>query len=132
MANGLRLLLAVVVGRSSSESRWRTGMKNGVDGAQTRLLVEPGQVVVVARQSQAGVTAEWQLRLGIAQGSGFVFDDVGLHVRVEVQMPSEHVSGGGIGAADSCELDVVLVFALGPIHDIVLPVHTEIKTRDRM
>jgi hypothetical protein len=60
-----------------------------------------------------------------------VFKGVGLHVRVEVQVHFEHISGGVVGAADGCELDVALVFALGPIHDVVLPVDTELETRNR-
>ena len=46
-------------------------------------------------------------------------------------MHSEHISGGIVGTAYGCELDIALVFALGPIHDIVLSVNTEIETRDR-
>lgn len=60
-----------------------------------------------------------------------MLDDLGLHLRVEVQVHSEHISGGIVGAADGGELDVALVFALRPIHDVVLSVDTEIETRDR-
>ncbi len=72
------------------------------------------------------MTAEWPLRPGIARGSGFVFDDVGFYVGVEVQVHSEHISGSVVGAADGCELDVALVLALGPVNDVVLPVNADI------
>ncbi len=46
-------------------------------------------------------------------------------------MHAEHISSGVVGAADGCELDVALVFALGPVHDVVLPIDADVETRDR-
>jgi hypothetical protein len=60
-----------------------------------------------------------------------VLDDIGLCVRIEVQVHAEHISGSVVSTANGCEPDVALILAPGPIHDIVLPVNADIQTRDR-
>lgn len=77
------------------------------------------------------MTAEWSLHVAIAQDGRFLLNDIGHDVRVKVQVHPENVASGVVSAANGAELNVALVCALRPVHDVVLSIDTEIESRDR-
>ena len=122
---------------STSSRAFGFGVARGYRSMQHVVVQQGGlapsgehRVLVVSVEPEARMPTEGIGPVVIPPSDRFPFHFVGIQRGIEVEVHSEDVSGGVIRAPHGGELHVSLVFALGPIDDVDLAVHADVKPAD--